>query len=159
MGGDNTVHRPKKPEIQLAICWLLVLGAKLSTLSARDGDSGVLCLVSGNVFPLGLLIQGVFGLGLSRGPKRTDFGVRRSGEEPATEPALRKGGCTLEADDLVEQRVDGVSNRAGDEAIGLGSKLRSFGEGRKSEFVVVKVDGDDINGMVGSPTFTHGRTV
>lgn len=135
-----------------------MLGAKLRTLSDRDGDSGVLCLVSGNVFPLGRL-NGVRGLDLSRGPNRTDLGVRRSGEEPATEPALRNDGFVLDLDELVEQSVEGVSNRVGEEVNGLGSKIRGFGEGRKSEFVVVKVDGDDISGMVGSPTFTHGRTV
>lgn len=143
------------------ICWLLVLGAKLMTLSDRDGDSGVFCLELGNVFPLGRVVHGVRGLdlSLSRGPKSTDLGVRRSGEDPAVKEDLRSGGLDVEPDESFEQRVDGVLNRTGDEVNDLDSKTRSFGEGRKSEFVVVNVDGDDINGIVGSPTLTHGRTV
>lgn len=63
------------------MCLELVLGVKLSTLSASL--SGVLGLADsiGTVFLRARPIGGVFGLAvdLLRGPKRMDLGVRRSG--------------------------------------------------------------------------------
>jgi hypothetical protein len=64
------------------MCLLLVLGVKLITLSVSRSGVWVRDLM-GTVYPRGRTVGGVLGLGLSLlslGPKRTDRGVRRSGE-------------------------------------------------------------------------------
>jgi hypothetical protein len=163
-----SIHRPKNPENQLAMCLLLVLGVKLITLSVSR--SGV-CVQDGMgvVFPRGRIVGGVLGLALSLqslGPKRTDLGVRRSGEESVgvgLGVGVRDDRCSgtdsdrARSDDLLDSdlRVDSTKNVDG--------SVEGRMEDVKSKFKVPMLEsGEMVMGCrpaLKMPFLTHGRTV
>jgi hypothetical protein len=165
---EFSIHRPKNPENQLAIWLLLVLGVKLITLSVSC--SGV-CVQDrkGIVFPRGRIVGGVLGLLLSLqslGPKRTDLGVRRSGEESVgvgLGVGVRDARCS--GTDSDRARSDGLL--ASDVRVDSTKKVDGSVEGRmedvKSEFKVpILESGEMVMGgrpALKMPFLTHGRTV
>lgn len=60
---------------------------------------------------------------------------------------------------MSEHNVDGESFFGAVLDIDLDSPKNDLGEGRKPEFEVVRVDGEDRKALAGIPTLTHGRTV